>query len=453
MKFSALMKKELRDLITIKSLAGMIAMAAFLTLIGYFMGQSAGDSISSAGTLYLHNLDGSEFTAEVLKKIDEAGEVKINEINAGSDDYALVFEEYPDIKSFVIIPENFSQTILNDKKPGEVKVVSKINLGGIFTSMDSVSAESAGAITSAASDRLLLGEYGMTEDDIALIQAPVSTDSYSVLNGNVANISGDTLIFLVLALSLIAPLAVYLLLVVASSMVITAISTEKIDKTLETLLSAPVSRMSVLAAKILSALTAALVQSLLMALGFVGMGVAMGGTMATRMNFGAAEIDASQITSEIGTGMAQAISDLGINLSGGSFLLLFLQLFLSVAIGLSIAMSLGAAATDAKSAQALTMPVAMGALIPFFLVMYVDINSLPVFMKAVLYAIPFTHSYTAATNLLTGDSLTYWAGFAYQALFLIASLWVTIRIFSTDKLFTMAYAPGKKRKKGGEQGE
>ena len=65
----------------------------------------------------------------------------------------------------------------------------------------------------------------------------------------------------------------------ASQMIISAISTEKIDKTLETLLSAPVSRIAVLSSKMLAATIISALYAAIYMLGFSNMMSGMGGDM------------------------------------------------------------------------------------------------------------------------------------------------------------------------------
>lgn len=52
---------------------------------------------------------------------------------------------------------------------------------------------------------------------------------------------------------MVVPIIMFVLIMFSAQMILSAISNEKIDKTLETLLSAPVSRLSVLASKMLAA--------------------------------------------------------------------------------------------------------------------------------------------------------------------------------------------------------
>jgi ABC-2 type transport system permease protein len=229
----------------------------------------------------------------------------------------------------------------------------------------------------------------------------------------------------------------------ASQMIMTAISTEKIDKTLETLLSAPVSRLSVLTAKMVAALIVALLNAAVMMVGFLFYISGMTGGMTD-------EISSSMNTS-VSTGssvnVVQAMSDLGMVLSTGDYVIFGLQLFFTVAIGLSLALMLGAMATDVKSVQSLVMPIMILVMVPFFVTMFADISTISMPFKVLLYAIPFTHSFTSLTNMMNGNNTAVIGGLLYQIVFFIVCMFLAVRMFTTDRLFTISLNLGKKMKK------
>ena len=114
----------------------------------------------------------------------------------------------------------------------------------------------------------------------------------------------------------------------------------------------------------------------------------------------------------------------------------------------SISLVLGVVATDAKSAQSLVMPINFAAMIPYFLSIMVDIKTLSPVVKYVVYAIPFTHTFMASENVMFSNMSLYWGGFAYQVVFLAVCLFIAMRIFMSDRVFTMSLGgKNNKRKK------
>ena len=72
-------------------------------------------------------------------------------------------------------------------------------------------------------------------------------------------------------------------------------------------------------------------------------------------------------------------------------------------------------------------------------------------MQVLLYLIPFTHTYTASANLLFGNIGVFYLGLAYQAVLLAATLFLAVRIFSSDRIFTMTLQLSGKKKKAARE--
>ena len=147
--------------------------------------------------------------------------------------------------------------------------VSLVTGGGLTSSMQNMSASSlTSSISSYIKDYTETVKMGMTDSEKALIDEPLVTVEYTSANGKTVQVSSDMLIGMLMSQSMIAPFAVFFLILMASQMIMTAISTEKIDKTLETLMSDPVSRLTVLSAKMISAVIVALLNAGAMIIGF-----------------------------------------------------------------------------------------------------------------------------------------------------------------------------------------
>ena len=164
---------------------------------------------------------------------------------------------------------------------------------------------------------------------------------------------------------------------------------------------------------------------------------------------GVVEEEASMAEENMAEGLtvASMMSELGMSLSAGDIILFGLQLFLTIAIGLSISLILGAMATDVKSVQTLTLPVMMLTMIPFFFTMFTDVGSLSPLPKAVMFLIPFTHTYIALNNIMFGRMGLFWGGLVYQLIFFIVCMYCAVRVFTTDRLFTMNFEPRQRKRK------
>ena len=453
MKFGNLLKKELGELITKQAVISMVFVLVLFVFMGQIMGHSMEEGFDTS-TLNICIKDDSDFTKNVIERIKADKTTELNIVDIQSDNYYDELERL-DLKYVVIIPEGYGDTIVNEKKPGQLIFASKVSLG-FSAAMSSISSSDAvSTIVDHSADEAMESIYGLTAEDIALITSPANTVEFSAANGKSVEISAAAVSSIVMMESMIAPFAIFFLLLLASQMIMTAISTEKIDKTLETLLSTPVSRMTVLTAKMVAAIISALLNAVFMIVGFgVYMVSIMGGAMSGATN-GEANIsdlagmtsvpDAGALTDVLST--ADAISQLGFSLSGVDILLFGLQLFLTLAIGLSISLILGATATDVKSVQTLVMPIMIAVMIPFFVTMFMDFGEMPVAAKVIMFLIPFTHSYIALTNLMSGDMIMYWGGLAYQIVFFADCMFLAVRMFTSDKLFTMSFSSENKTNK------
>lgn len=453
MRFGNLLKKELGELITKQAVISMIFVLVLFVFMGQIMGRSMEKGLDTS-TLNICIKDDSDFTKNVIDRIKADGTTELNIVDIQSDNYYDELERL-DLKYVVIIPEGYGDSIVNEKKSGQLIFASKVSLG-FSAAMSSISSSDAvSTIVDHSADEAMESIYGLTAEDVALITSPANTVEFSAANGKSVEISAAAVSSIVMMESMIAPFAIFFLLLLASQMIMTAISTEKIDKTLETLLSTPVSRMTVLTAKMVAAIISALLNAVFMIVGFgIYMVSIMGGAMSGATN-GSANIsdiagmtnvpDAGALTDVLST--ADAISQLGFSLSGMDILLFGLQLFLTLAIGLSISLILGAAATDVKSVQTLVMPIMIAVMIPFFVTMFMDFGEMPVAAKVIMFLIPFTHSYIALTNLLSGDMIMYWGGLAYQIVFFAVCMFLAVRMFTSDKLFTMSFSSENKTNK------
>ncbi|MDE5569875.1 MAG: ABC transporter permease, partial [Ruminococcus sp.] len=142
----------------------------------------------------------------------------------------------------------------------------------------------------------------------------------------------------------------------------------------------------------------------------------------------------------------EAMEKLGLNLGVGDYILVGLQLFLTIMICLSISIILGALVTDTKQSQTVIMPIMIAALVPYMISMLADINTLPAIAKIVVYAIPFTHTFSSISNIMFGNMAVFWGGFAYQTVVFIVCMFFALKLFKSDKILTASLNLGQKSK-------
>jgi len=196
----------------------------------------------------------------------------------------------------------------------------------------------------------------------------------------------------------------------------TSVASEKEEKTLETLLTLPINRFTILAGKMTGSIIVAVAGALAYLVGAIYyMGSFMG-----------------MIPVEIGLDLAA----IGLAPTPIAYLLLGASLFMALLSALALAVSISVFAEDVRGAQALVGPLAMLFVFPMLFMMFTDIYSLPFPLMIVLLAIPFTHPMLASNVAFTGDYLTAVMGIVYMSIFTIVVLYIAARIFGTEKILT-----------------
>lgn len=435
MKFTNLFKKELKELLTVQVLVSMIVTMLVLIFVGNSFGGIIEDTVEEASEMTICDRDNTPFTQQLIKaltvsEIDENtglplkyDDSLVTLVDIPTDNYIEEFKRL-DINSVIIIPKGFSDKIAAGEK-AELINISRMTSGATLSNI-SMNDAAVGSIREAIKQSYIV-EHGISLEELGTAESLVTVQDKTIVADRSADVSSATIASLTSMQNMFLPIVVYILLMFSSQMIISAISTEKIDKTLETLFSAPVSRMSVLCAKMLAAAVIAALNAVAYMIGFNYM---MKG-MTTGM------------TSE---GSDAILQQLGLHLSVGDYALVGIQLFLTILIALSVSLVLGALAKDAKAAQSLTMPIMFLAMIPYILSMIIDIKSLPAVVRYIVYAIPFTHTFTACDNIMFGNMKLYFGGMIYQMVLLVICLTLAVKVFTTDRIFTMTIDPSRKRK-------
>lgn len=434
MKFVNLLKKELSELVNRQMIIGLVVTMAILMLVGNIMKSTISDAVSETYAVSLCDRDDTEFTQSLIKALESSGaEVKL--YGSEGDNYSEILKEN-DINSLIIIPEGFTDTLLNDGLAPELISVSAMDSAAAMANISNDNSGALSLIQSCLTNSIAM-QSGISEEKLALMDSPVSVSEETVVADRSAPISMDTIMNKVMMQNMILPIVVFILIMMTSQMLISAISNEKIDKTLETLLSAPVSRTAVIGAKMLAAAVVALINA---AVYMIGFSVFVSGAMDSVTE----EVSSSAISQFIS--VESALAQLGLALSPIDYVLIGIQLFLTIMICLSVSLILGAMANDTKSSQNMVMPIMMLAMVPYLISMMADINSLPVIFKVIVYAIPFTHTFSAMPNLMFGNNLIFFGGLAYQAIVFIICMFFALKLFKSDKIFTISLNFGQKSK-------
>jgi ABC-2 type transport system permease protein len=318
------------------------------------------------------------------------------------------------ITNLVIIPQGFSQNI-TEGKTGSLTVYTPFEGGGGI-----VSASQSSAINSIFSSfrNYILDQriqQGFPDANTTEILNPISYKDKSIVKGEAADVSPDTLFGLMMSQSIAMPAGIMALLIFAMQLAATAVASEKEEKTLETLLTMPINRTTILAGKLTGSIVVALVGSIAYIVGFMYYMNSFSGLIGTT------NVDLAAL------GLAPTVE---------SYAILGVSLFMALLSALALAISLSIFAEDVRGAQALVGPLSILFIVPMIFTMYTDITALPFPLSIILLAIPFTHSMLATNVTFTGNYIGALGGIAYMAVFTIVVLFIASRLFGTEKILT-----------------
>ena len=431
MKFVSLLKKELREMLNSQTIMMLVLMLFIMYGMGGMLNKSAEKASEESGKITICDRDDTAFSQSVLEFLAHPTsdmDNEVNKITLSSDDYAAELDRL-DVKSYVIIPEGFTESIQNGEQ-AEIIYVSRMTSMSMMSNINAGSETAVQLIQSAVKTAMyadLSAKGKLTDAESKLIEAPISVTEHTIVGDKSENVSQLILYSSLYSRSLFMPLVVYILILLGSQTMINAVSAEKLDKTLETLLSAPISRLHVISAKMLAAAAVALLNAVVYMIGMNNMNLSPAGSLGDEYD--------------------KMIENLGLVFNFRTYALVGVQMLLTMLISLSIAMILGAFAKSIKSSQTLLLPLMFLTIVPFMACMFLDISSLPGAVRYLLYAIPFTHTFMSSDSVLFGKTALYTAGLIYQVVFLVICMTIAVRIFTSDKIFTAGEGFGRKRKK------
>ncbi len=359
------------------------------------------------------DLDNDVFAQNLTDFMEFYGNLKVETLDASSIDEVARDVQDSNVTAVIVIPEDFSENLTNGVRV-ELKVYGVFRGGGI----------AEGGAFSAVNSPLQYFEQRLVNQkleeallDPELVLNPIEISPKSIVKGEPVDVSPDTLFAVAMTQFLGFPLAIMMLIILAMQLAATSVASEKEEKTLETLLSLPISRFTLLMGK----LTGSVIVAVLGAVAtIVGILYYMGS-----FAFGAS------------TQMMVDLSAIGLAPGLFGYAVLGLSLFVSLLSALALAVVVSVFAEDVRGAQALLSFAYLPLFIPMLVLMFTDINALPPTLRIVLLAIPFTHPMLAARAMTTGDYFTAIWGIGYVAMFTLAILYVAARIFATEKILTM----------------
>ena len=405
-----IIKKEIRELLTPATFLPVVIIAIIFGSLGSSI-QGVQEGAKEKPIVGLINEDNSTLSAVAADVINKSAKIVFNSTSESDKQLGLDAVKKEKGIALIVIPNNFTEEILNNRS-GPLEVYWIMQGAGLMDSISSSVVEYLITnINTNISTELIQRDISINATVVLSPTQRVETTYFK--DREFKGLSPNTLNGMLSSQSLIVPIIMMLIIMMAGSIVITSMALEKENKTLETLLTLPVKRTSIVTGKIIAAAIIGLILAVIYMIGmgyyFQGLQISQGG------------VD---------------LADYGLALKSQDFLLMGVSLFVTLIAALSLCMLLGTFAKNYKSIQTLTFPIAMFALIPMFITMFTDFDNLPLGLKGLVFAIPFSHTMMAPKALLFGDYLFVISGIAYVAIFAIVMIIIVVWIFKTDRLLT-----------------
>ncbi len=431
-------KKELRELLTPGTIVSILVVVVMFSALGSAMSGESEKMTAPQhmGVVYgdgTQNWDSAFYTYTDSKGVTRDLSVRSLVINAyehtfGTKDYsdyihyfhatygdsnAIAKEMADNNCDFVIsIPGNFTNNF-NAKTQTIISTYYSYANGGIMGTVTST--QGVKVISYMSSDITYALTCSSTADPEFALN-PLGTDTYTSINGTVyKGVSPAEIYNSLSGQNLVIPIIVMIIIIMVGSVVISSMGSEKENKTLETLLTMPIKRTTIVIGKILAATIMGLVYGVCYLAGMM--------------------VYSNGIMSGISGGSVN-LADYGLAMTAADWLILLVILFLSIFSALGICMILGAFTKNYKMAQTMTLPISGLALIPMFVFMFASWDTLPGFAQALMFLIPFSHPMMGMDNLLFGNTTLILAGIAYLAVFDIIMILITVKIYNSDILIT-----------------
>jgi ABC-2 type transport system permease protein len=402
-----IIKKEIRELLTPATFLPIIIIALLFGSMGSSI-QSIQEEALEPPTIGVIAEDNSSLGSIASAILHTYAHSVYNSTSTADLESGLETVKQKNGVALVVISQNFTERILSEQ-PGNIEVYWIMKGAGLLDTISSSILEQVVTNINTNISRRLIEEN--TSLNASFVLSPTNrVETTSFKDREFPGLSPNAISGMLSSQSMLIPIVIMMIIIMAGSMVINSMSLEKENKTLETLLTLPVKRTSIVTGKIVAA---AVIGLLLAVIYMIGMGYYFTGLQMTGgMNLAA----------------------YGLVLTTTDFIWIGVSLFVTLIAGLSLCMLLGMFAKNYKSAQTLIFPITMLAMIPMFITMFADYDTLPLALKIVTFAIPFSHPMMASRALLFHDYTLVLGGIVYVGIFAAVTISIVVWIFKTDRL-------------------
>ena len=399
--FGNFLLKELKELIRDpKILLGMIIVPLIMfPILGAVMSFSVQSAQETAGktTIIILNHDNGTASSEFIAYINSSLRVVEARVATIADAVPLLAENNATV--IVEIPADFTRN-MTARVGVRVRFSSVYAGSGLFES-----------VGSSVVDALVQQFNRIFAPDLVL------PEKSAIVKGKIVEgVDPAMLSSLMLSQAIAMPITMMILLSYSMQIAATSVAMEKEEKTLETVLTLPMDRFAILMGKLSGSIIVA---------GF--------GALAYMIGF---NYYLGSFTTMIPAGANVDLVSLGLVPSPFGYLLQGISIFVALLSALALAVILSSFAEDVRSAQSMVGYIYPFIYLPSLALIYLDINALPLAVRIIIYAIPYSHPIIASKAITMGDYWTAILGIVYVAVFTVVIMYIASRLFATEKILT-----------------
>ncbi|MGQ9604315.1 MAG: ABC transporter permease [bacterium] len=421
-KFLNLLQREIQDVLTLKMVLPFIMSIVILFFLGQLMQTEMVKATKPINIVIVDN-DKTQFSQHLIEALEKANYI-INLVDGVDDTQAVRIAKEKNCVLCMVIPKGFELNLKN-KETASIKIYSVITSLSIASSPRTSIKKILGTINKRATESFIKELSPDLEPEV--FREPIKAQEFVVLKDMIQAGSAESILSYILTQTTIVPIILFMLIITIGTMIASSIAQEKENKTLETILTVPVSRFTIVLAKMLAAVTLAIVFAFFFTLAMGSFMMPLSSPMA-------------KISADMQQHLGQKIS---LGLDTGAKILLGLSIFLSIVNALAMATLSALFAQDVKDAQITIIPLTIMIVVPYLLAVMFDPSLMSLGLKIFAFLIPFSHTFFAFKFLILAQRLPVILGIIYLSLFAIALLIIATRIFSSELILTMKLRFGR----------
>ncbi|MEM1802739.1 MAG: ABC transporter permease [Sulfolobales archaeon] len=377
-----LIKKEFKDLVRDPRIwVPFIISALILPVMGLVLSLSMKESvaeITSPSNVLVNDLDRSELTSYLINSLRDVRAVsKVEVVETLDMDALLNYASNQGFDVVVLFEKGFNTAVSQNVRPN-ITIIDVVKSASFIPSLKST------IIASLINELLgdyILRSYGVNTSAY-FIKSPTNIITLTYIATYNQTLPGGSTIYTQLSItSFMLPIAFMVITIGVLQMAATSTAIENEEKTLEVLLTLPLSRFKILMGKLLGSFAVALIGSALNIAGFIiyfyvfsiGISSAVGG---------------AELTPTLTLIQPTSLTYLVVSLVLASFAMA------------TLGVTIGVLSSDVRIATTVSSPLSMLVIIPSYYIMFADVSKLNPVVKSLLYAIPFTQPMIMSKELI-----------------------------------------------------